>query len=93
MVTRIDDAMGDILQLCRDLKIDQNTFIVFTSDNGPHNEPGAVGGFAGHPAPAQNPAFFRSYGPFNGIKRDVWDGGLRVPCVVWGPGIVKSGMQ
>lgn len=91
MVTRIDDAMGDILQLCRDLKIDQNTFIVFTSDNGPHNEPGAVGGFAGHPAPAQNPAFFRSYGPFNGIKRDVWDGGLRVPCVVWGPGIVKSG--
>lgn len=91
MVTRIDDAMGDILQLCRDLKIDQNTFIVFTSDNGPHNEPGAVGGFAGHPAPAQNPDFFRSYGPFNGIKRDVWDGGLRVPCVVWGPGIVKSG--
>lgn len=91
MVTRIDDAMGDLLQLCRDLKIDQNTFIVFTSDNGPHNEPGAVGGFAGHPAPAQNPAFFRSYGPFNGIKRDTWDGGLRVPCVVWGPGIVKNG--
>lgn len=91
MVTRIDDAMGDLLQLCRDLKIDRNTFIVFTSDNGPHNEPGAVRGFAGHPAPAQNPAFFRSYGPFNGIKRDTWDGGLRVPCVVWGPGIVKSG--
>lgn len=91
MVTRIDDAVGDLLQLCRDLKIDRNTFVVFTSDNGPHNEPGAVGGYAGHPAPAQNPAFFRSYGPFNGIKRDTWDGGLRVPCVVWGPGVVKSG--
>lgn len=91
MVTRVDDAMGDLLQLCRDLQIDRNTFVVFTSDNGPHNEPGAVGGFAGHPAPAQNPAFFRSYGPHNGIKRDTWDGGLRVPCVVWGPGIVKSG--
>lgn len=93
MVHRIDDAVGDMLALCRDLKIDDNTFILFTSDNGPHNEPGAVGGFKGHPAPAQNPAFFRSYGPFNGIKRDVWDGGLRVPSLVWGPGIVKSGIS
>ena len=43
------------------------------------------------PAPAQNPAFFRSYGHFDGIKRDVWEGGLRVPCLVWAPGIVKAG--
>lgn len=92
MVTRIDDAVGDLMTLCRDLGIDNNTFILFTSDNGPHNEPGAVGGFTGHPAPAQNPAFFRSYGPFNGIKRDVWDGGLRVPTLVWGPSIVKKGV-
>ncbi len=85
MVTRVDDAVGDLLQLLRDLKIDKNTVIVFTSDNGPHNEPGAVAGIADHPAPRQNPAFFRSYGPLDGIKRDVWEGGLRVPCVVYAP--------
>ncbi len=92
MITRVDEALGDLLQLCRDLGIDRNTVIIFTSDNGAHNEPGAVGGFAGHPAPAQDPSFFRSYGELDGIKRDVWDGGLRVPCVVYGPGIVKQGL-
>ena len=86
MITRVDDAVGDILQLCRDLKIDKNTVLVFTSDNGPHNEPGAVAGTAEHPAPRENPAFFRSYGPLDGIKRDVWEGGLRVPCLVYAPG-------
>ncbi len=85
MITRVDDAVGDVLQLLRDLKIDKNTVVVFTSDNGPHNEPGAVGGTADHPAPRENPAFFRSYGPLDGIKRDVWEGGLRVPCVVYAP--------
>ena len=85
-------AMGDLVQLCKDLGIDQNTVIIFTSDNGAHDEPGAVGGFAGHPAPAQDPSFFRSYGDHDGIKRDVWDGGLRVPCVVYAPGIVKRGL-
>ncbi|MBR5522510.1 MAG: sulfatase-like hydrolase/transferase [Akkermansia sp.] len=92
MITRVDEAMGDLVQLCKDLQIDKNTVIIFTSDNGAHDEPGAVGGFAGHPAPAQDPSFFRSYGNHDGIKRDVWDGGLRVPCVVYGPGIVKGGL-
>ena len=91
MITRIDDALGDLMQLCRDLEIDDNTFIVFTSDNGPHKEPGAVHPIPGHPTPAQNPAFYRSYGPHDGIKRDVWEGGLRVPCLVWAPGLVKAG--
>ena len=90
MITRVDEAMGDLLQLLKDLNIDQNTFVVFTSDNGPHNEPGAVWGFKDHPAPAQNPAFFRSYGPMDGIKRDLWDGGLRVPCLVYAPGYIKQ---
>lgn len=91
MVARVDDAMGDLVDTCRKLGIDKDTFIVFLSDNGPHNEPGAVGAMAGHPAPRQNPAFFRSYGGADGIKRDVWDGGLRVPCLVYAPGIVKPG--
>ena len=90
MITRVDEAMGDLLQLLQDLKIADNTFVVFTSDNGPHNEPGAVWGNSEHPAPAQNPAFFRSYGPMDGIKRDLWEGGLRVPCLVYAPGIIKK---
>ncbi|MBR3902836.1 MAG: sulfatase-like hydrolase/transferase [Akkermansia sp.] len=90
MITRVDEAVGDLMQLLKDLNIDQNTFVVFTSDNGPHNEPGAVGGFKEHPAPAQNPAFFRSYGPMDGIKRDLWEGGMRVPCLVYAPGIIRQ---
>ncbi|MBQ9828748.1 MAG: sulfatase-like hydrolase/transferase [Akkermansia sp.] len=90
MITRIDEAMGDLLQLLQDLKIADNTFVVFTSDNGPHDEPGAVWGSHEHPAPTQNPAFFRSYGPMDGIKRDLWEGGLRVPCLVYAPGIIKK---
>lgn len=91
MVSRIDQAVGDIINLCHDLRIADNTFIVFTSDNGPHNEPGAVAPVTDHPAPAQNPSFFRSYGPFDGIKRDTWEGGLRIPCLVYAPGFVKKG--
>ncbi len=92
MITRVDEAVGDLVQLCEDLGIADNTVIIFTSDNGCHDEPGAVGGFNGHPAPAQDPSFFRSYGNHDGIKRDVFDGGLRVPCVVYAPGLIKGGM-
>lgn len=92
MITRVDESVGDLVKLCEDLGIADNTVIIFTSDNGCHDEPGAVGGFNGHPAPAQDPSFFRSYGNHDGIKRDVFDGGLRVPCLVYAPGIIKSGL-
>lgn len=93
MISRIDDAVGDIVHLMKDLKIDDKTMIVFLSDNGPHNEAGAVGGKPGHPAPAQDPSFFQSYGPFDGIKRDCWEGGMRVPALVRFPGTVKAGQK
>lgn len=89
MITRIDQAVGDLMQLLKDLNIDNNTMIVFLSDNGPHDEPGAVSPIPGHPAPKQDPSFFQSYGIFDGIKRDCLDGGMRVPALVRYPEMVK----
>ncbi|SHK28796.1 Arylsulfatase A [Rubritalea squalenifaciens DSM 18772] len=84
MVRRIDDGVQDIIQTLKDLNLDENTLIVFTSDNGAHNEGGAdnVG--------AYNPTYFDSFGPYDGIKRDLWEGGVRMPTLVrWPSGITS----
>lgn len=83
---RIDDAVGDLLQLLRDLKIDKNTLVVFTSDNGPSIESYLPSSFA-----PNHPTFFSSYGPFDGIKRDCWEGGVRMPSIAAWPGHIPSG--
>ena len=62
------------------MKIDSNTLIVFTSDNGPSDESYLPKNFV-----PNNPDFFNSFGPFDGIKRDCWEGGLRVPTIVLWP--------
>lgn len=85
MLRRVDEAVGDVEKLLKDLNIEDNTLIVFTSDNGPHNEAGAFGKWK------QNPEFFDSYGPFDGIKRDSWEGGFRVPALVKWPRHIKKG--
>lgn len=82
-VRRIDDGVGDLLQELKDLQIDNNTLVVFTSDNGPSQE---------SYLPENNEAnFFRSFGPFDGIKRDVWEGGIRVGAIVRWPGVIAAG--
>ncbi|GAA5495304.1 hypothetical protein Rhal01_01479 [Rubritalea halochordaticola] len=83
MVTRIDDCVGDLVQTLKDLNIDDNTIIVFTSDNGPHSESYISG--IGH-----NPTAFQSYGPFEGEKRDTHEGGIRMPTLAWGPTRVQA---
>ena len=79
MITRMDRHVGDLLALLKELKLDENTVVLFTSDNGPHKEGGA------------DPTYFRSSGPLRGIKRDLYEGGIRVPMIVRWPGKVKPG--
>lgn len=86
MIRRVDDVIKDMIQLLKDLNIDDNTMIVFTSDNGPHNEAGA----GNHTNGAQDPAYFKSYGMMDGIKRDCWEGGMRVPALVRWPGKIAA---
>ncbi len=86
-IKRIDDAVGDIIRLLKDLNIDDNTMIVFSSDNGPSNESYLPKGYK-----PNNPSFFRSFGPFDGIKRDCWEGGVRMPVIARWPGHLKNGM-
>jgi uncharacterized sulfatase len=83
MVRRIDNSIGDIMQLLNDLDIDEETLVVFTSDNGPHNESYGYGDY--------DPTFFDGYGPLDGIKRDTWEGGVRVPTLVRWPAHVLAG--
>lgn len=79
MITRMDSDVGRLLDLLRELEIDRNTLVFFTSDNGPHNE-------AGHNLDRFNPA-----GPLRGIKRALYEGGIRVPAIAWWPGTVAAG--
>ena len=79
MITHMDGSVGRILDKLRRLGLDENTIVLFTSDNGPHIEGGAA------------PGFFESNGPLRGLKRDLYEGGIRVPMIAWGPGYVPAG--
>lgn len=79
MITRLDSDIGKILDRLKVHDIEKDTIVIFTSDNGPHKEGG------------NDPAFFKSAGPLRGLKRDLYEGGIRMPGIVRWPGVVKPG--
>lgn len=81
---RLDDAVGDLKQSLQDLHLDDNTLVVFTSDNGPSIE-------SYLPKRPIEADFFDSYGPHDGIKRDCWEGGMRMPTFARWPGHIPAG--
>ena len=79
MMTKLDEDVGRVIKLVKELGIDNNTLIMLSSDNGPHREGGHM------------PDFFDSNGPLKGYKRDLYEGGIRVPLIARWPGKIKPG--
>ena len=81
MVTYLDDTVGQILRKLQDLEISENTLVIFSSDNGAMSE----GGWS-----REN---FRSSGVLRGGKRDLYEGGVRVPTIARWPGTIEGGSE
>lgn len=79
MITRLDYYVGEVLKKLKEKGLDENTIVIFTSDNGPHEEGGA------------DPAFFGRDGKLRGLKRQCYEGGIRIPFIVRWPGKVQAG--
>jgi arylsulfatase A-like enzyme len=79
MITRLDADIGQLLAQLQRLGLDKHTIVIFTSDNGPHREGG------------NRPEFFQSAGPLRGIKRDLYEGGIRVPLIIRWPDRIRPG--
>jgi len=81
MIDYLDMQVGEIVAKLKELGIYENTLIIFTSDNGPHQEGGA------------DPDYFDSNGPLKGYKRDLYEGGVRVPMIAVWDGKIKPGTE
>ncbi|AXY75925.1 arylsulfatase [Paraflavitalea soli] len=80
MVSRLDRYVGEVYHYVQQNGLADNTLIIFTSDNGPHREDGG------------DPKFFNGNGGFRGIKRDMYEGGIRVPFIANWKGTIKAGV-
>ena len=81
MISRLDSYVGRMMDQLKALGIADNTLVIFSSDNGPHDE-------SKHDLERFDPN-----GPYTGIKRSLTDGGIRVPFIAWWPGKVKPGVS
>ena len=79
MISRMDADIGRVLATLRETGQEQDTLVLFSSDNGPHKE-------GGH-----DPEFFDDNGPLRGIKRDLYEGGIRVPTFARWPRHILPG--
>ncbi|MGK2861345.1 MAG: arylsulfatase [Chitinophagaceae bacterium] len=81
MISILDQQVGEIMNKVKELGLEKNTLIIFTSDNGPHQEGGA------------DPDYFDSNGELKGYKRDLYEGGIRVPMIASWPGKIKPNTE